>query len=56
MKAVETKWNEEWYQHIFICQNCGCNFMTCLYDVAVAERTPCNYCPNCGIKFDSVDN
>lgn len=41
--VYESDYNEEWYQHYFMCSVCKCWFMTYLNNTM-----PHNYCPNCG--------
>ena len=45
--VFESDWDEEWYQHYFVCSACECNFMSYMGN----NTMPHNYCPNCGKKL-----
>lgn len=49
--VYESDWDDEWYQHYFMCSACKCNFMSYL-----DNRMPHNYCPNCGKKLVEEDH
>ena len=44
---------DEWYQDVFICTKCHCQFMTWLPHTSDPSiKYPRNYCPCCGVKFN----
>ena len=49
--VYESDFDEEWYQHYFMCSACQCYFMSYL-----ANTLPHNYCPNCGRKLVEEDH
>ena len=49
--VFESDYDDEWYQHYFVCSACECQFMTYLHNML-----PHNYCPNCGKKLVKEDN
>ena len=50
-QVEESMCNEEWYQPELECRECGCTFMYSSYPDL--PKYP-HYCPNCGIKFESI--
>ncbi|MBO7733498.1 MAG: hypothetical protein J6S67_13120 [Methanobrevibacter sp.] len=50
-KLTEDSYNEEWWQPEMHCGVCGNTFMYSRYPDFPEYPT---FCPNCGIKFDTI--
>lgn len=58
IKAIESTSFEEWYQPEIMCSKCKVSFMYSAYSYDDKIKYPAypSYCPNCGVKFEAIQN